>query len=146
MVFQPLFFSLLPFGSSLQYLFSNWKAFLFSISTSRTLFLFFLLHSGFRQEQFLGCKDVCILFMSFPGLHHSGLIKPVPKEDLCQNSSQAYQITIKGQIVFKLINQMAFNKLCSFVSLVVMHAYYIRDGIMVKLYFICQIKVAATGN
>lgn len=131
MVFQPLFFSLLLFGSSLQYLFSNWKAFLFSISTSRTLFL---------------CKDVCILFMSLPGLHHSGLIKPVPKEDHCQNSSQAYQITIKGQIVFKLINQMAFNKLCSFVSLVVMHAYYIRDGIMVKLYFICQIKVAATGN
>lgn len=91
-------------------------------------------------------SDVCILFTSLPGLRHSGLIKPVPKEDLCQNSSQAYQITIKGQIVFKLLNQMAFNKLCSFVSLVVMHAYYIRDGIMVKLYFICQIKVAATAN
>lgn len=115
------------------------KAFLFSISTSRT---HFFLHSGFPQEQFLGCKGV----MSLPGLRHSGLIKPVPKEALCQNSSPAYRIIIKGQIIFNLLNQMAFNKLRSFVSLVVMHAYYIRNGVMVKLYFICQFKVAATQN
>lgn len=70
------------------------------------------LHSGFTQELFLCWEGLFSLSMSVSGLCHSGLSKTLSEASLCPRISNHYLRSNHTCLI-----RVAFNKLCSFVSL-----------------------------